>query len=99
MLNTIPPDFWKKPNKVFEPCCGKGNFCLGIFDFFYKGLEPLYPDKIERCRIIMTECIYYADLTPINVNITTELLKQHIQYYTDEDCLDYEFNHYTGDIH
>ena len=54
MLNTIPVDFWKTPQKVFEPCCGKGNFVLGIFDRFYKGLEEMYPDEIERCRIIIS---------------------------------------------
>jgi len=97
MLNTIPVDFWKKPQKVFEPCCGKGNFVLGIFDRFYKGLEEMYPDEIERCRVIMTECIYYADLTALNVFITTEIMKCHVQSYCGLDELDFEFNNYTGD--
>jgi len=99
MLNTIPLDFWKKPQKVFEPCCGKGNFVLGIFDRFYKGLEEMYPDEIERCRVIITECIYYADLTALNVFITTEIMKCHVQSYCGLDDLDFdfEFNNYTGD--
>ena len=97
MLDTIPLEFWTSPNKVFEPCCGKGNFVLGIFDRFYKGLEAKYPDNIERCRIIMTQCIYYADLTTLNVFITTELLKCHVQSYCGLDELDYSFNAYTGD--
>ncbi len=97
MLNTIPGEFWKKPQKVFEPCCGKGNFVLGIFDKFYTGLEEMYPDEIERCRIIMTECIYYADLTALNVFITTEIMKCHVQSYCGLDELDFEFNNYTGD--
>ena len=97
MLNTIPVEFWKNPQKVFEPCCGKGNFVLGIFDKFYKGLEEMYPDEIERCRIIMTECIYYADLTALNVFITTEIMKCHIQSYCGLDELDFEFNFHTGD--
>ena len=97
MLNTIPVEFWKKPQKVFEPCCGKGNFVLGIFDRFYKGLEEMYPDEIERCRVIMTECIYYADLTALNVFITTEIIKCHVQSYCGLDELDFEFNNYTGD--
>lgn len=96
MLDSTPLDFWKKPHKVFEPCCGKGNFVLGIFDRFYKGLEELYPDEIERCRIIMTECIYYAELTALNVFITTELMKCHVQSYCGLDELDFEFNSYTG---
>ena len=53
--------------------------------------------ETERCKVVITECIYYADITPLNVLITTELLKCHIQSYTGEDDLDYEFNNYTGD--
>jgi hypothetical protein len=96
MLNVVPLEFWSEPRKVFEPCCGKGNFVLGIFDRFYKGLEVLYPDSEERCRVIMTECIYYVDLTALNVFITTEILKCHVQSYCGLDELDYEFNFYTG---
>ena len=97
MLDRMPLEFWTSPNKVFEPCCGKGNFVLGIFDRFYKGLEAKYPDNIERCKVIMTQCIYYADLTRLNVFITTELLKCHIQSYCGLDELEYSFNYYTGD--
>jgi hypothetical protein len=35
MLEKIPAEFWTTPKRVFEPCCGKGNFVLGIFDKFY----------------------------------------------------------------
>ena len=98
MLNsTTPLEFWKTPHMVFEPCCGKGNFVLGIFDRFYEGLEEMYPDEIERCRVIMTECIYYADLTALNVFITTEIMKCHVQSYCGLDELDFEFNNYSGD--
>lgn len=97
MLDSAPLEFWSKPHTVFEPCCGKGNFVLGIFDRFYKGLELLYPDSEERCRIIMTKCIYYADLTALNVFITTEIMKCHVQSYCGLDELDYDFNIYTGD--
>ena len=97
MLDRMPLEFWSSPNKVFEPCCGKGNFVLGIFDRFYKGLEVKYPNNIERCKVIMTQCIYYADLTTLNVFITTELLKCHIQSYCGLDELEYRFNAYTGD--
>jgi site-specific DNA-methyltransferase (adenine-specific) len=97
MLDSVPVEFWSEPRTVFEPCCGKGNFVLGIFDRFYKGLEVLYPDSEERCHIIMTECIYYADLTALNVFITTEIMKCHVQSYCGLDELDYDFNCYTGD--
>jgi hypothetical protein len=97
MLDKIPTDFWKTPKKVFEPCCGKGNFVLGIFDRFYAGLAGLYPDEIERCRIIMSECIYYADLTALNVFITTEILKCHVQSYCGLTDFGSEFHSHVGD--
>ena len=96
MLKTIDLDFWKKPHKVYEACSGKGNFVLGLFDKFYHGLKEMYPDEIERCRIIMTKCIYYADLSPLNVFITTELMKCHVQSDCGESP-DYDFNYYVGD--
>jgi adenine-specific DNA-methyltransferase len=97
MLNVIPEEFWTTPQKVFEPCCGKGNFVLGIFDKFYEGLKKFEPDDVKRCKIIITGCLYYADLTTMNTFITTEILKCHIQSYTGLDELDYKFNSYTGD--
>jgi site-specific DNA-methyltransferase (adenine-specific) len=97
MLDKIPEEFWKKPQKVFEPCCGKGNFVLGIFDKFYEGLQDMYPDEYERCRVIMTECIYFADLTALNVFVTTEIMKCHVQSYCGLDELEFEFNHHIGD--
>ena len=57
----------------------------------------MYPDEIERCRVIMTECIYYADLTALNVFIATEVMKCHVQSYCGLDEMDFEFNNYTGD--
>jgi hypothetical protein len=96
MLNVIPIEFWKTPKKVLEPCCGKGNFVLGTFDKFYNGLKESIPDEIERCKTIMTNCLYYMDLTAMNVFITTEILKCHIESYCGE-APDYEFRNHIGD--
>jgi hypothetical protein len=96
MLNIIPIEFWQTPKKVFEPCCGKGNFVLGIFDKFYEGLEKSIPDKKERCKTIMSHCLYFGDITPLNVFVTSEILKCHIKYYSGLDVLD-SFNTYIGD--
>ena len=97
MLGTIPLSFWETPKKVFEPCCGKGNFVLGIFDKFYEGLSQLYSDNEERCQVIITECLYYADITPLNVFITTEILKCHVESYCGLEDLDYRFHEHVGD--
>lgn len=98
MLSKIPTDFWESPKKVFEPCCGKGNFVLGIFDKFYNGLKYI-TDEIERCRIIVEECIYYADISPLNIFITTELLKCHIESYVSKslEIDNIDFKYHTGD--
>jgi hypothetical protein len=96
MLNIIPLEFWRTPKRVIEPCCGKGNFVLGIFDKFYEGLEKSIPDKKERCKIIMSRCLYFGDITPLNVFVTSEILKCHIRHYSGLNVLD-SFNTYIGD--
>lgn len=95
MIDKIPLKYFKKINKTFEPCCGKGNFVLAIFEKFFYGLEKRIPDVKKRCKIIMKKCIYFADLTHLNVYITTELLKAHIKKFTGE-LPDYKFNTNIG---
>lgn len=95
MLHCFDESFWQSPKKVLEPCCGKGNFVLGIFDKFYEHLD--IPDEYTRCCTIITECLYYADITSLNTFITTQLLRCHIQSLCGIDELDLNFNCYTGD--
>lgn len=98
MLDKMPKSFWKKTNKVFEPCCGKGNFVLGIFDKFYKGMKSKYEGKEDKlCKKIIRKCLYFGDLGPVNVFITQELLKCHCIMYSENAILyDDDFNSYTG---
>jgi hypothetical protein len=97
MLNIIPLEFWKTPKKVFEPCCGKGNFVLGIVEKFNEGLKDLYPDHEERITIILKDCIYYADITALNVFITSQLLLCEFESICGLNEIDFEFNKNTGD--
>lgn len=100
MLSKIPIDFWSLVHTVLEPCCGKGNFVMRIFNKFFDGLVILYPNVIERCKVIINECIYYTDLTSINVFITTEILKCHIKLKTGLEIIDeeeFKFNKTFGD--
>ena len=97
MLDKMPKDFWKSKNKVFEPCCGKGNFIMKIFEKFFNGLKEKYPNEKKRCKIIITKCLYFSDITPMNVFITSEILKCEIQSRTGNDKeLKYEFNSNVG---
>ena len=94
MLNKIPAEFWKSPKKVLEPCCGKGNFLIGIFDKFYEGLQE--KDKIKRCKVIIEECLYFGDITTLNAFISTEILKCHILSKTEQNECNLSFNTFVG---
>jgi hypothetical protein len=99
MVAPIPSEFWTVPRAVFEPCCGKGNFILEIVRKFNAGLLALYPDNELRVKIIMTQCIYYADITALNIFITTQLLRCEFESICGQssDDIDFDFNCYTGD--
>jgi Eco57I restriction-modification methylase len=97
MLAAVPAEFWKAPKRVFEPCCGKGNFVLGIFDKFFEGLIEEISEPSERCRVIVEDCLYFADLTAMNVFITTEILKCHARAKGGSEDAEYAFNAHTGD--
>tara|TARA_R110001632_G_scaffold9077_3_gene35299 strand:- start:351 stop:4328 length:3978 start_codon:yes stop_codon:yes gene_type:complete len=69
MLDKIPKDFWKTPKKVFEPCAGKGGFVIDIIERFMIGLKDSIPDKEERYKTIVEECLYFSDINPTNIFI------------------------------
>lgn len=96
MLSKIPCEFWTQPHRVFEPCCGKGNFVIAIFDMFFSGLSSTIPDVATRCSIIIEVCIYYADISELNVGITTQLLECHVEAKYGK-LLKLKFNSYVGD--
>ena len=73
---------------------------MKIFEKFYNGLSELYPDAYQRCKIIINDCLYYADITLMNIFITTEILKCEILSKTGLDEFDeneFIFNKYNGD--
>jgi hypothetical protein len=74
------PDFFKKPQRVLEPCAGKGGFLVSIIDRFMDGLKDLYPDPEERYKFIVENCIYYADINPTNIFICKLILDPMDKY-------------------
>ncbi len=96
LIYQIPKEFFYSPKKVFEPCAGKGNILLALFDAFFIGLEDYCNDVIERCRIIIEECLYFADINDENINFIKKILIYHIQSYSGI-TLDYKMNYYCGD--
>ena len=93
-LNDITKKFWTQPRKCLESCCGKGNFVLAIFDKFMKEL-PSTLDISQKCKIIIEECLYFGDITQMNVFITQELLKCHAYSYCKKEET-YKFNSFVG---
>jgi hypothetical protein len=70
---------------------------MKIFEKFFNGLSEKYPDKNKRCKIIVTKCLYFSDITPMNIFITTEILKCEIQSRTANDKeIKYSFNSNIG---
>jgi len=101
MLDIIPSKFWKgkkfqhkktgkiirKYPKIFEPCAGKGGFVIVIIDRLDQGMEKYIPDHDERYRVIVEECLYFADINPTNIYICKLLVDPYDQY---------DLNYYLG---
>ena len=88
MTSKVPEDFWTKPQKVLEPSVGKGGFCLEIIEFFMKGLKEKIPDEEKRYKRIVEDCLYFADINPVNIHITKLILDPNDEY---------KLNYYQGD--
>ena len=86
-------------HKIADLSCGKGNIVRGIFLSFFIGLEKLIPDEYERCKTILKECIYIADIEPINIWTTSFLLCLECQSYTSIPYTEFikMINSYEGD--
>ncbi len=106
MIDKMPIGyFMNKNNKTFEPCPGKGNFVLALFDRYFDGLTQI-EDESERCIHIIENCLYFCDIDPLNVFITEELVrcqalsKMNEEFWKDWDNVlkicDARFNSYVG---
>ena len=96
MLDTLPVEFWTKKQTVYDPCCGKGAFQLGLIDRFYNSLTHLLP--LERIVFIINECLFINDLNHLNVETTIQIMELHCQYLVPElDTKNLKFNFSIGD--
>ena len=88
MLDKLPDSFWENPlHTVFETSCGKGAFLIDFVIRFMKGLENVFPDKMERYRHIVENCIFFCDINPMNIHICKLLLDPYQRF---------ELNYYQG---
>ena len=97
MISKVPLPFWTSKQKVLEPSVGKGGFCLEVIECFMIGLKELYPDENERYKIIVEECLYFADINPVNIHITKLILDPNNEYmlnYYEGDFLKFELKYF-----
>jgi hypothetical protein len=90
MLAKMPSIFWTKPQKIFEPCCGKGGFVLSLFKKLFSNLK--IESEKERTRTILEECLYFSDINESNIEKTKELLLAQIPFKYEG-----KFNTHIGD--
>jgi hypothetical protein len=84
MLDQIPIEFWRDPNhKVFEPCSGKAGFLIDIIDRFMKGLSSIIEDEKVRYQHIVENCIYFADINPMNLYLGELLINPTLEFKTN----------------
>ena len=91
MLDKIPEKFWMTKKKVIEPCAGKGGFIIDIIKRFMNGLKDMIKDKNERYKVIVEECIYFAEKNPVNIKLCKLLIdpdNEHSLNYYQGNTLD-----------
>jgi len=70
ILDNLPKHLWKNENyKWLDPCAGRGNFFLLVYDRLMKGLTSIYSNPLQRKQHILLNMLYMNDLNPQNVNI------------------------------
>ena len=90
MLDSIPSSFWECPDKkVFEPCCGKGGFVLSLFERFFKGLSHVIKDEVVRSSHILSNILYFADISLSNIMITREMLRAYASFRCQSVAADF----------
>lgn len=80
MIDKIPTIFWTQPQKVFEPCSGKGGFLINIIDKFMTGLKQHIPGEKKRYKFIVEECLYWGDINSNNVDTVKLLIDPSNKY-------------------
>jgi len=70
--------------KFLDYACGKGNITISIFINYYNKLSKTREPK-ECCRLIIEEYLYYSDINPLNVFVTTCCLHELCRFYCGEE--------------
>ena len=94
IINKTNNNIWNKNNKFLDYCCGKGFIILSIFNKLYNNVK--INNKLNRCKYIIENCIYFADINESNVYTTIFLLNSQADILSGTKYK-YKFNFYIGD--
>ena len=94
IISKANNNIWNKNYKFLDYCCGKGFIILSIFNKLYNTIK--IDNKLDKCRHIIENCIYFADINESNIRTTIFLLNSQANILSGTKYK-YKFNYYIGD--
>ena len=70
--------------KFLDYACGKGNIIISVFINYYNRLSQTH-DPEECCKLIIETYLYYSDINPLNVFVTTCCLHELCRFYCGKE--------------
>ena len=96
LIECFPLYIWSDLNAtIIEPCAGKGQLLLDVYQTCFNALATEIPDVLERKRHILEKKLYFADINPMNIFICKMLLDPGNEYNLNSsvgDTLEIDMN-------
>lgn len=84
LVEKYDPEFWKNKNhKVLDSSAGYGTFLILATYKFMVGLKDEFPNKEERFKWIVENCLYYGELQVRSVFSWLVAIDPHKEYKTN----------------
>ena len=72
IIDKANNNIWNKNYKFLDYCCGKGFIIFSIFNKLYNTIK--IDNKLDKCKHIIENCLYFADINESNIITTIFLL-------------------------
>ena len=74
ILDSLPGKVWTNATfKWLDPAAGVGNFLVPIFFRLMKGLQKIYPNKLQRQNHILTHMLFFSEIDTRNINVIKKI--------------------------
>ena len=74
ILDNLPGKVWTNSTfKWLDPAAGVGNFLVPIFFRLMKGLQKIYPNKLQRQNHILTQMLFFSEIDTRNINVIKKI--------------------------